>query len=312
MIIDYQLWADFKTDILAKGFPYNHQTMRDLNGTFTGYLVFVLDRTIEWQCAVNKTADVTDFETNYKANSNRNTVYNVAGTPQVYTSGSAMFVYVSGGSIDAAISGQAIATSVSGNSVNVSGNVVNVSGNAVYVYISGGTMTAIVSGGTVTASISGQQVYAVTVPLYKTAAGVYYECDDYVNPMSLNATRDWVILTSNAPIAFSYIATTKFEYYITFNESPTVTSNGTKLTITNLNRESGFTTVTSIYTSSNVSSVGTQLEQRFIPYSSLSLTYVTESRNFKLKRNTKYLFRAKSLAASNVINPVFYFYEGEL
>jgi len=305
MIIDYQLWADFKTDILSKGFPYNHQTMRDLNGTFTGYLVFVLDRTIEWQCAVNKTADITDFETNYKSNSNRNTVYNVDGTPQVYTSGSAMFVYVSGGSVGTNVSGQAITTSISGDAVTVSGN-------AVYVYISGGIVTANISGQMITASISGQPICAITVPLYKTNAGVYYECDDYVNPMSLNATRDWVILTSNEPIAFSYIATTKFEYYITFNESPTVTSNGTKLTITNLNRESGFTTVTSIYTSSNVSSVGTQLEQRFIPYSSLSLTYVTESRNFKLKRNTKYLFRAKSLAASNVINPVFYFYEGEL
>jgi len=82
MNIDYELWTDFKTDILSKGFPYNHQTVRNQDSSIAGYLVFVVDRTVVWQCMVNTTDGILDFETNYKSNSNRNTTYNVNGTPQ--------------------------------------------------------------------------------------------------------------------------------------------------------------------------------------------------------------------------------------
>ena len=81
MNIDYEMWEDFKTDILSKGFPYNHQTLRNLNGTLAGYTVFVVDRTINWQCMISTPEDIADFETNYKPNSNRNTMYSNDGTP---------------------------------------------------------------------------------------------------------------------------------------------------------------------------------------------------------------------------------------
>ena len=82
MNIDYELWADYKTDILSKGFPYNHQTLRNLSGVLVGYTIFVIDRSINWQCMISTPEDITDFETNYKSNSNRNTVYSNDGTPR--------------------------------------------------------------------------------------------------------------------------------------------------------------------------------------------------------------------------------------
>lgn len=80
MRIEYQAWADFKTDIVSKGFPMNYQTLRESDGiTLHGYLVFVVDRTIEWVITIYLPADISDFETNYKTTANRNTTYDTEG-----------------------------------------------------------------------------------------------------------------------------------------------------------------------------------------------------------------------------------------
>lgn len=86
MKLVYSTWADYKTEILSKGFPYNHQTLRNESGVINGYMVFVIDRTSEFVCDISDPSDITDFETNYKSNSNRNITYGIGGyTTSGYT-----------------------------------------------------------------------------------------------------------------------------------------------------------------------------------------------------------------------------------
>ena len=60
-------WDEFKTEIIAKGYPLNHKANN--NG---GYEVFAVDRgTLIYRAVINDSADITEFETLYKANSNR-------------------------------------------------------------------------------------------------------------------------------------------------------------------------------------------------------------------------------------------------
>jgi len=216
--------------------------------------------------------------------------------------------------IDGLVEVESTPVSVSGNIVQISGQAVTVSGNAVYVYISGGgvsvsgsTVITSISGQNVTAEISGQSIVALDQTAYKTWKGKYYVCDDYVT-MQVNDVKDWVILTSNQTAHMSFMFSTRSDYYITIHETPTVTSNGVKLTVANTNRISSVVTVTSIYTSSTVSVAGTQIEQIYIP---TNTTRATVSQEYVLKQNDKYLVRIKSLANNNIINPAFYFYEGE-
>jgi len=63
MLIDLD-WTEFKTEVIDKHFPINHKP------TNSGYEVFSLDRTIVWRAVINDPTDVTDFEDNYKSNSN--------------------------------------------------------------------------------------------------------------------------------------------------------------------------------------------------------------------------------------------------
>lgn len=65
-------WAQFKSEILAKGHPLNYTMEADSLGEANSYTAFCIDRQILWQSIVRSEADITDFETNYKANGNKN------------------------------------------------------------------------------------------------------------------------------------------------------------------------------------------------------------------------------------------------
>lgn len=74
------LWADFKTDVIAKGFSLNFYTARNPDdGSLYGYEVFAIDRTIVWSTTVHESTDIADFETNYKSNANKNLAYDSEG-----------------------------------------------------------------------------------------------------------------------------------------------------------------------------------------------------------------------------------------
>ena len=66
-------WIGFKADIIAKGFPLNYKSVN------SGYEVFVIDRQIRWVCSISDASDVSDFETNYKTDANKNLEYDVEG-----------------------------------------------------------------------------------------------------------------------------------------------------------------------------------------------------------------------------------------
>jgi hypothetical protein len=74
-------WSEFKTDIIDKGFPINYRKESyDIDPTKYGYEVFVVDRgLIYWVSHIIEVADVLDFETNYKANANKNLEYDLEG-----------------------------------------------------------------------------------------------------------------------------------------------------------------------------------------------------------------------------------------
>jgi len=242
-------------------------------------------------------------------------------TVSASVSGNAIFVYQSG-TLARTISGNAV--SISGNAIitSISGNVIQTSGQCVFVYISGGGIsitsgTVSISGQTITTSISGQDVNAnvsgetmvVLNPTdFKTWGGRYYRCDDYITAMALNAVRWYSVFTSNQNVHFTALFSTKSDYYITVYESSTVTSNGFVVAITNANRISGVSTVTTIYTSSTVVSNGLQIAQYYIPIGGVTTNM---SQEFVFKQSTKYTIKLTSLAASNIVNPVYYFYEGE-
>jgi hypothetical protein len=77
------IWSDFKADIIAKGFPINYRkNYYDVDPAIYGYEVFSLDRAMVWVSNITDPTDVTDFETNYKSNSNKS-VYDTEG--KVYT-----------------------------------------------------------------------------------------------------------------------------------------------------------------------------------------------------------------------------------
>lgn len=54
-------WTDFKTDIIAKGFPINFQRISP-----KGYNIFAIDRTILWMTYITDDSYILDFETNYQ------------------------------------------------------------------------------------------------------------------------------------------------------------------------------------------------------------------------------------------------------
>lgn len=74
MIIEYGSWETFKNDIISKKFIYNHQTLID------GYKIIVIDRSLIWTCRLISSEDITDFENNYKINSNKS-IYDIDGRP---------------------------------------------------------------------------------------------------------------------------------------------------------------------------------------------------------------------------------------
>lgn len=57
-------WTELKTNFLTKSFLINHKN------TEHGYHVYVQDRNLLWIAPVVTTADIEDFETNYKSKSN--------------------------------------------------------------------------------------------------------------------------------------------------------------------------------------------------------------------------------------------------
>jgi hypothetical protein len=59
-------WDEFKTEVIAKGYPLNHKTNNS-----GGYEVFAIDRSsLIWRAVINDSDDVTEFETYYKSKSN--------------------------------------------------------------------------------------------------------------------------------------------------------------------------------------------------------------------------------------------------
>jgi len=58
-------WTDFKQDVMSENFPLNYERQGN------GYKVFVIDRTIMWFTILVVTADIEDFETNYKSLCNK-------------------------------------------------------------------------------------------------------------------------------------------------------------------------------------------------------------------------------------------------
>jgi hypothetical protein len=66
------VWSDFKADIISKGFPLNYKTIQG------GYEVFIVDRSmLLWKAILMDSADILDFETNYKTNANLNFDYDI-------------------------------------------------------------------------------------------------------------------------------------------------------------------------------------------------------------------------------------------
>jgi hypothetical protein len=215
---------------------------------------------------------------------------------------------ITSGTVVAKISGETVVTTISGQTVvtSVSGNVMTIASGTVVALVSGQAVT--VTSGLVIAFISGQAVTSIDQITYKTWQGKYFRCSDLISGLAAQASRDYLVFTSNQNTHLKYTCANLYDCTMELHETPTVTSGGTKLVVTNTNRVSGDINVTTVYASSTVSVAGTQISYRYIPQ---YIGWDPIGSEFVLKQNDVYLLRVTSLTANNIIHTVVRFYEGE-